>query len=216
MSKLSESLEKIPYSLVLVGYLGYLGYGYYDFTSADSSPLIQKTKQIELIKKDTTLLAAKKREREEFLKSLDSKRSQLREMAGKLDEMKSTLSEDLDVAEFIRMVITEAKKVGLTVKSIKPKGQTSKEFYSEHVFDLSYRGAYVQLIVFLERLSNVQRIVLIDNFSMKPISKDTSRYIELDGSIELKTYRYLASKADQVTKGGSQPQATPPTGKKVP
>jgi len=52
----------------------------------------------------------------------------------------------------------------------------------------------------VNRLSNLQRIVRIESVDMKPVSSAASKYVELEGSLEVKTFSYVGSKADQVGK----------------
>ena len=196
---MKELLQKIPFGILLTLYIAYLGYDYYWFTTNSDSPLTQKLAQIETIKKENLRLQAEVKKANEFYENLNNQKGQLRNFAARLDEMKATLSEDLDVPSFVKMVITEAKKVGVTVLSLRPTKTASEEFFAENAFELKFKAVYVQLIVFLERLGNIQKIVRVDNFSLHPVTNtNNSRYVELEGVIEIKAYRYLASKADQI------------------
>ncbi len=205
----NQLLSKIPFGLILAAALGYLAYDYYWFTSDAASPLLQKKAQITQTKQEITALQGKIKAAEEFFRTLEARKVQLRELAGRLDEMKGVLTEDLDVPDFIRMAVTEAKMVGINVLSIKPTFTYTAEFYQEQGFDLNFRGIYVQLLVYLNRLSNARRIVRIDNLELNPISHPGSSYVELSGTIQLKAYKYLASKADEVARKGAATGAAP-------
>lgn len=199
--KINELVNKIPITLLLFGYLGYLYLDYYKFTTDETSPLIQKQREIETTKANNVKLKGKVKEMNTFIQSLEAKKAEVRNLALELQQMKSSISDRNDVPGFIKLATTEAKKVGLSVLSVQPAGSTEKEYYAEQAYKLDFRGAYVQLLAFLDRISNVTEVVRIDNFAMKPIGSPYAKFIELQGTVEMKTYRYLGSKADKI---GSQ------------
>jgi Tfp pilus assembly protein PilO len=206
MDKLKELLERIPFTMVLIAGLGYVGYGFYQFKYSPDSGLTQKTAESERISKENTDIDKRIKSAREFYRTLDQKRMELRQLAQQLDEMKATLTDQLDVPFLVKLFVTEAAKVGLTVVSIRP-GQTKVEdYYAYQSFNLDFRAVYVQLLVFLERLSTVERIVRIETLNATPSGSQTSQYVELSGSIELKAYKYIGSKAD--TLGRSEGDAS--------
>jgi hypothetical protein len=79
---------------------------------------------------------------------------------------------------------------------------------------MDFRGVYLQLLVFLERLANLERIVRTENITMHPVSSQKAAYVELEGKLELKTYKYQGSKADDLVKVSAPPQGVggPPQG----
>ena len=155
---------------------------------------------------------------QEFFQTLEKRRVELRSLAKELEGLKVTLSETLDIGALIKTVVGEAAKVGLSVSSIKPTDLKESEYYSEQSFALSFHGVYVQLVVFLQRIANLERIIRVDNFDMRVVSSPTAQYVSLDGTLQLKSYRYKASKADDLgkdskggaAKTGTAPGTTPP------
>ena len=65
----------------------------------------------------------------------------------------------------------------------------------------SVTGAvYVQLLVFIERLSTVERIVRIESLNSVLAGSPEAPYVEISGNIQLKAYKYIGSKADSLGK----------------
>jgi Tfp pilus assembly protein PilO len=211
LERLKEILEKIPITMLVGGYAIWLGYGWYEFTTSPESPLGLKMSEVESVKSENAKLENKLKEMQAFIRALDAKRTEIIRLAEQLAGMKASLSESLDVPEFLKMVNTEARKVGLTRIEVNPRDIKPKEYYAEHNFEMKFRGVYVQLFVFLDRLSQVQQIVRADDFSVKPIGSAMSRFVELEGTVRIKAYRYLGSKADEVAREGGAPAG----GKKV-
>lgn len=214
--RLNEILEKIPFGVLLFVFLIYLGYDFYSFSNSPDSPLIEVKTRIDSAKEQKTKLELKLKQSNEFVKTLELKKAELRRLALELQDLKTTLSERLDVPSFMKMVITEAKKVGITVVSLNPNGSVNKEYYSEGTFILNFRGIFIQLLAFLDRLSNVTEIVRVENFSIKPRGTNRVKFVELEGVVELKTYRYLGTKADSVGTGDANSQKTDPGAPKSP
>lgn len=133
-------------------------------------------------------------------------------MSRQLQELRSGINEEVDIPGFMTLTVTEAKRVGLQVQSIRPESAIKHEFFSELPFSFQFRGVYLQLIVFLQRLANTQNIIRVDSFDLKPIAESASKYVELAGTVQIKTFKYLGTKADQVgiqtleaAKGGVAP-----------
>ena len=82
-----------------------------------------------------------------------------------------------------------------------PTDQKKLEAYAvEQPFALQFKGVFVQLMVLLERLSATERIVRVDNFELKRMGSSLAPYVELNGKLEVKTYKYVGSKADDLGK----------------
>ena len=217
--RIKDILERVPYSLFVGLYVVYTLYGYYSFNNDPASPLLTKQAEIQQVQAENQKLRDKIKLAQEFLRSLEAKKQRLRELTLRLEQMKATLSEDLDVGEFMKVAVTEARKVGLTVLRLRPDAATPKEQYFEQKFQMSFRGVFVQLLVFLDRMSKVQKIVRVDNFEVKPTGNQGAKYVTLEGNIELKVYKYMASKADELARsraatssaagGTAPPGATP-------
>jgi len=98
------------------------------------------------------------------------------------------------------LVSRATQKVGLVVAGLKPEKQEAKEFYVQYPFALKFRGVYVQLVVFLKRLADMKRIIRIGDLEIKPAGPQTAKYVDIEGTLEILTYTYAGSKADEVAK----------------
>ena len=195
-----DTLDKIPMGLLAFLYFGYIGYQYYDFKNNPASVFVERSKVLsdaEDLNKKSNL---KLKEVQEFIKHLNDKKIELRELSRNLQDMKTSLPEYLDVPKFMKTIVTEAKRVGMTILSLSPSGSENKEYYTEQNFAMEFRTAYVQYLAFLQRISNVNDIVRIENFEIRSSGANRARFVELSGRVEIKTYRYMASKADSLGK----------------
>jgi Tfp pilus assembly protein PilO len=200
--------------MVLIAGLGYIGYGFYQFKYSPDSALTLKTAELERLSNENTEIDRRIKSAREFYRTLDTKRMELRQLAQQLDEMKATLTDQLDVPSLIKLFVTEAAKVGLTIGTIRPGPTKTEDYYAYQSFYLDFHAVYVQLLVFLERLATVDRIVRIETLTAAPSSAAaaSAQYVELTGSIELKAYKYVGSKADTLgrTEGEAAAAAATP------
>ena len=205
--KVKTVINRIPYIPILLLYLGFLGWQTYNFVDGADSPLVAKKDEIQKEEKKLKDAEKKVKESKEFIKNLEVKRQTLRSLTQQLNDTRATLSEDIDIPAFIKMVVTEAKKVGLTVNSIQPTVERPQELYVEQRFDMSYRGVFVQLVVFLERLANLQKIIRTDEIEIHPVSAPTQgRFAEIEGKLVLQTYKYSGAKPEEAAKDEAKPE----------
>jgi len=196
----------VPFALFM-----YSGYQVYVFlnqykTDPESNFYVQKS-QVDQVKKEIESLEKKNKAMQEFLKGLEKTKVDISEQSLKLSELKAAMSEKVDVPEFMKLVVTEAKRAGLTVLGIKPKARQDLEYYREFPFELKLKGVYAQMVTFMGRIANLERLIRIDAYSLKPVSSASSRFVEIEGEFEVKTFGYLGSQADQVGQAGQAGQA---------
>lgn len=196
-----KELIRVWAPIVGLAFAGFYAYGYY-FTFLDdpASPLSTRKAELKAIRGQNQALEKKVQELEEFKRQLEAKKEEVRSIAQQLSETKGALEDDVRMPDFMKMLVSEAKRVGLAVQSITPSRKQAQEYYFEYPVELKFRGIYAQVFSFMNRLSNLQRIVRVDRFEMKPVSSAASKYVELEGVLQIKTFSYVGSKADQIGK----------------
>ena len=197
MENLKNVLNRIPYAMLVAGVILYLAYDWYTFETDLASPKLVKNAEIARLQDERQKLLTKVKEAEEFYRNLEAKRQELRTLATELSEMKAALSDEFDPSAFMKVILTEAKKLQLRVEDFAPTGKNQQEFYIEYEYGLKFKGLFAQLVGLMKRLSSVQTLVRVDDFEVTPSAPPTARYVELKGNIKIKAYRYAASAADQ-------------------
>lgn len=193
-------------NLLFAAVAAYLGWDYYSFTTDPTSELGSRQVLLDQKRTDVATKERKIADAKTFYQNLERKRDELRRLSTELATMKSTLTENNDVPAFMKLVLSEAKRVGLAVTSLSPLPSATKQYYVEQPFDLNFQGVYVQLIAFLDRLAQAERIVRVDDFAVKPRANVSrgSRFVELEGVIKVRSYVYLGTPEDAVAiHGGS-------------
>jgi Tfp pilus assembly protein PilO len=203
--------------LILVIIVGYFGYDYQTFFNDASSPLLMKQEESKVLAQQVEEKKKKKEEAKLFFKTLEAKRTEVRALVEQLSQMKQTLSENSDVSGFSKYLFTEAKKIGLTMSSLTPNQRIKQQFYEELPFQIAFSGMFVQIVAFLERVSQADRIVRIESISLRPKGGQAvgAKFVELEGSALIKTFMYLGTQEDEMgrekqeAKVPANPQAVP-------
>ena len=198
--KITAFINKIPFLIFLLAYLANLGFDYYTFVNDASSGVGVKKAELQAVKNSNIKLQVKVTELEHFVKTLEDKKVEIRHLVEEFQQVSGSMAEQLDTPHFMKMIITEAKKAGLKVESLQPKGGIERDVYLESSFSFSYKGIFSQLLVFLQRLASATEIIRIDDIDIKPSSIATGRFVEVQGSIGIRTYTYLSAKADVMVK----------------
>ena len=215
MGGVRDMLGRIPWTLLLALYLGYQVWGYYWFKNNAESPYIQRIAEVETLKRQNGELERKINDAREFFKTLEATKARLRTLATELEQMKATLTDQLDVPAIMKMIVVEAARVGLNVTGLRPTETQTKEYYAEQIFDLNFKSVFPQLLVFLDKVASLQTIIRVDSFNIRRTGSSTAAHVELGGTLQLKTYRYLGSKADEIGKGSGGAASAAPSAPSV-
>lgn len=205
MENFKNTLNRLPILLLACAYCGWLAYDYYDWLNSPTSELGAKKTALATAKTDLATLDKKLAVGEEFFRNLDDIRTRIRALSGQLDSTKALIGADIDVGAFVRIITLEAQKLGIIVKSFKPASpaEVTKENYVEVPYTVTLRGAYVQMLVFFDRIAKLQQIVRISGFGMKPTGNIYAKYVELEGTVKLVAYRYVGNAVDEILKKDS-------------
>ena len=79
---------------------------------------------------------------------------------------------------------------GLDFLSFVPKGEIKKEFYADIPVDIKVRGTYHNVGVFLDKISDLSRIVTVSNINMGGPKMQSGEMI-LESTFSLVTYRFV-------------------------
>jgi Tfp pilus assembly protein PilO len=186
--------------LIFILIVGYFGYDYQSFFNDAGSPLLLKQDEVKALNLAIEEKLKKKEEAKIFYKTLETKKAEVRTLVEQLSQMKQTLSENSDISGFSKYLFTEAKKIGLTLSSFTPTTRVKQQFYEELPFQISFSGMFVQIVAFLERVSQADRIVRIESISLRPKGGQAlgTRFVELEGSALVKTFLYLGTQEDKL------------------
>lgn len=122
--------------------------------------------------------------------NLEAYKQQVAEMARLFADMLQQLPAKTEVPSLVEDISKMGVANGLTFKLIRPQGEIDREFYAELPIQISVEGNYHQLAEFISSVASLQRIVTINDFTIKhPDGEEGGDDLVMD--ITAKTYRYL-------------------------
>src|SRR5438105_1018166 len=93
---IANIFARVPVSFLTAAVLGYFGYDIYNFYYSDTSPLLQKKHDVEGMRETNLRTTKTVTELEQFVRGLESKKLDLRQLAQQLSDTKATLSDTFD------------------------------------------------------------------------------------------------------------------------
>jgi Tfp pilus assembly protein PilO len=196
---LARLFSAIPSKAILGVWIAYQGFLVFQFRSSDESELNTKVTEVAKAEMEVAKQERQLAELDRFVKELESRKEELKRKFDELDRTKVNF-ESFDIPSFMQAAVNEAKRLGIQVQVFRPTVKSDGEFYEEQGFEFGFRGFYPQLMVFLSRLSKIQHVVQVESFTVKPVGARNGKFVQLEGSLQIKGYSYKRSKADDLKK----------------
>lgn len=157
MEQLREYLQKVTWTHVVL-FIGL--FAAYSFFFQDHSELEQKTNLIQGSESEIKNLQNKILEAQKFEEEYEKKKKDIVELEAQLRGKRAELPKVFSVPEMLNDLLFEAKQVGLEVIKITPApAETKRELYYELPIEINTKGTFLQLFIFLERLTKLKRLV---------------------------------------------------------
>jgi len=158
------SLTKLPWhaqvgAFALLAGIG-IGAFYYYYETPFRGDMTARMTQLVALKADIVKGHATELQLPQF-------RSQVMDLEGRLENLKSVLPEEKDAADLLRRLQTVASQSNLTIKTFKPSATVMKQLHAEWPIALELDGTYHNLAVFFDRVSKFTRIVNVSALDIK-------------------------------------------------
>ncbi|MFH1217713.1 MAG: type 4a pilus biogenesis protein PilO [Pseudomonadota bacterium] len=149
-----------------------------------------KTKEIAGLESKKAGLVAEVNKVEKAAKEIDKHRAEMAETKLMFGEASRLLPQEQEIPSLLTSISDLGQNSGLDFLSFIPKAEIAKEFYAEIPVDIKVRGPYHNVGVFLDKVSDLSRIVTVSNITMGGAKKVAGEMI-LETSFNLVTYRFI-------------------------
>jgi type IV pilus assembly protein PilO len=164
-----------------------------------------------------TRLEEKQRENEQ-LKQFEPKLADLnRQMAilqQQMEIQKKIVPDDKDADQFIRLLHDTGATAGIEIRRYTAMPVASHEFYSDVPFAIDIDGPYYSVLNFFQRVSELERIVNIDNLQMANVKKTGPAKVK--GSYSYAPGETVVASCTATTFFSHEPEAPAPAGAAAP
>jgi len=120
-------------------------------------------------------------------KKLPERRAEKDDVDAQFQEALKLLPNSKEIPELLRKITELGNESQLDFRVFKPKNESEKEFYVEIPVAIEVRGTYHNVAVFFDRVGHMERIMNIQNVSMKP---EKERSTTLITTCDAMTYRF--------------------------
>jgi len=141
--------------IVIVIIAGYFFLGWQPLQQDIENQQAQVEQQRVVLKKNQRLAQDLPRKRAEFAK-----------LEKQLKVALNMLPKKSQIPDLLESVTWAGKDSGLEFSVFKPKNENPKQIYAEVPVDISVKGTYRQVLVFLKRVGEMSRIVAIKNLNI--------------------------------------------------
>ena len=123
------------------------------------------------------------------------------------DELKKNYAQQIralpaetEMSGFLENLNSQADLVGLELISVKPQNEQPAEYYSRIPVALELKGTYLQLAKFFYLVGNLDRIINIEDISLRVDEVDETG-IQIDAKVLATTFRSVGESAQEASGG---------------
>lgn len=116
--------------------------------------------------------------------------AEIARLDGELAKATTLLPTSKELPTLLRRIDSLGRKSGLEISRFTPRREKLKKFYSEVPISISVRGTFYELMIFLNKVSNLDRIVTISAITLSTPEFKNQKLL-LKAKFSLVTYRYL-------------------------
>jgi len=138
----------------------------------------------QIVSARTELNKARKAARE-----LPKYKAEIEKTKKKFEEASIVLPKTKEIPDLLRNISDLGKGAGLDFLSFRPGTEIPKDFYAEIPVDIAIRGPYNNMGFFLDQVSKLNRIVVVNNIKMASPKKEGGEML-LSSTCRLVTYRF--------------------------
>jgi len=196
-TQLLDKMAQLPRSrrilVIAFSYVLVLGFFYLFFYSERTTQLVDEQDRHVLLKGQIKKAAENRKLKKES-------ESEVERLEVKLVDALLSLPEGREIDELLRKISLHAKQSNLEMRQFKPLTEKTEKFYAEIPFAMELLGTYHQVANFFDRLSQMDRIVSVNNLQIsEPDNRGGQVYLTINA--EAATYRFLSDDERKKNKG---------------
>lgn len=185
-----ELFSKILGSLHII-IIAYTIYGVYEKHEEYTATLLSIQSQTPGVQNEIKVFKRKLEAIETYKKNIENSKKSVEEVFKNIERVQRQLPAEVNDIDILDFIAKESKLLNIPEMVSTPMPEVPEGFYITKPYKIVAKGTFLQLVVFLERLSRAERIFNIQNFTLasdETPQKGRFQIIGLSGLIE--TYKY--------------------------
>lgn len=192
MNKLLDQIQKAPLQQRVGGVVGLVVL----LTVGNYVAMIQGEQEaIETKQGELRTLEAQLAEKRAIAQNLNERKREMDVLEQQLAEALTELPERKDIDELLSQLNDIGKKAGLQISKVEPGQETPAGFFSRIPIKMSVQGNYHEIAMFLQEVSNMRRIVNVNNIKLAD-PKVRNEKVVLSSEFQATTFRFLDKPAN--------------------
>ena len=118
---------------------------------------------------------------------LPERQKEKEEVDAQFNEARKLLPNSKEIPSLLTKVSELVNEAKLDMRKFVQKSEKSKEFYDEIPVDIEVSGTYHNVAIFFEKVGKMERIMNINNVSMKPVKDNSTTLIT---TCDATTYKF--------------------------
>lgn len=190
MEQLLERVNKLPLPAkagVIIGLLVLITAGTWFLVIQDTETAIEslRSQQVSL---DQTYA-----EKKEIADNLIERRREMDQLEQRLQDALTELPTEKNIDELLAALNDLGKKAGLEITRVVPGTESNEAFYAKIPIVMAVKGNYHEIAVFLQEISQMKRIVNVNNLKLGTPAAKNEKVI-LSSDFLATTFRFITPK----------------------
>ena len=169
MSGLLETINRTSSAqklLVLIGLMALISVGFYllIYDDLEQAITVQATQKDTLLQQTRTIKLK--------VQNKDELASKLANLRGRKDQIEKVLPAKAEIPKLLQKIYGQGKIVGLSIQKFEPLSEKPRKLYTDIPVSMSLEGSYDQIADFFYYVGRMERVVNIQEISMKRKSKN--------------------------------------------
>jgi Tfp pilus assembly protein PilO len=166
--------------------IGLVVMDYQEWDTNTYQPLLQ---QVESLKAEVAQAEASLARVEEYRKRKDEKLAEYNALLDEFEKVRKEFPDSPALPSLLKSLADISERIGLEFSNFKPAGEVPVELLKAAQIDVKIKGSYVQLMSFLDQVSNLQRIVNAEVLTLKPgTTLENNQFRSIDAELKILTY----------------------------
>lgn len=135
-------------------------------------------------------LQNQRRTAEENLRRYNTDQAELARARQREESLRQVLPADPDIPGFMRSINALAEASGLQIALIRPVDERPAQYYARIPVELKVRGGYLALARFFHTISQLPRVINMENIKLKtPTVDPATREVHVEAEVQATTFR---------------------------
>lgn len=191
MEQLLERVNKLPLAAkagVIIGLIILVTAGTWFFVIQDTEA------GIESLRGQAVALDQTYAEKKEIAENLIERRREMDQLEQRLQDALTELPTEKNIDELLAALNDIGKKAGLEITRVVPGNESNEAFYAKIPIVMAVKGNFHEIAVFLQEISQMKRIVNVNNLKLGAPSAKSEKVI-LTSDFLATTFRFITPKA---------------------